>query len=149
MATTAMMNAANGITTESTAPAAVAISQPAPAPPSQPAATALSAKTQHLWTRTTGLAKRFGSTWIFKYVALFVLVMVILIVIRPGFVMQKTSPTPENPIVDETYSWKYVIGISIATVIAAALVPLVYSHRTKIFNQLSSVGKRMKSAVLQ
>jgi len=102
-----------------------------------------------MWSRVSGTAKRFGVTWVFKYIVLFVLILIILLVVRPSFVMEKTTPTPDDPTVGQTYSWKAVIGLSVATVAAAVLLPMAYENRAKILGGVTSIGKTVKSAVLQ
>lgn len=150
MATTAMLNAANG-TPGSVDPPAPTSPAPAPAlaPAPAPAAAAAAPTGPSMMNRASGMAKRFGATWVFKYVVLLVLVVVILLVVRPGFVMDKTTPTPEDPTVGQTYSWKAIVGVAVATVAAAVLIPLAYENRAKIVGGVSSFGKTVKSAVLQ
>jgi hypothetical protein len=76
-----------------------------------------------------GACIRLYNSWAFKYVALFVTVLIILMAIKPPFVRERVPPgAQDDPTYDPPCSTTRVLVVAMLTIAIAAVGPVVYDH---------------------
>lgn len=130
----------------STAPAPLSTAPPAaPAVPAAPVAPALPAVPPIDWH---GNAVAFYSSWAFKYVALFVGVVILLYVMQPPFVLSEIPPNQQNnPNYEPGCSLRSVIIVATVSVAAAVVTPVIGRNWGWITSTASGAAQSVRSVV--
>lgn len=136
-AVTAMLNAAGTVTAPVPAPAPAPVSTVVPTGP----AVRVPSKTMENVKR---IGKRLLETWAFKYVAMFVVIIILLYLMKPSFVLRRPLPSPANPTAEERCSHTRVFVAAAVAVGAALLLPLAYHHRKVISSGFKSIVKQIR-----
>ena len=84
------------------------------------------------------LAKRAATSWVAKYVALFIVVAISLAVIRPPFVLRDPPLAQrDNVAYRPACSPRAVLGFAAAAVMVAAVLPVALKHRKALASAVS------------